>query len=136
VTQAATFSARAVRDGLEIAVQAGVTGHRFPTGDPFRRLVLTACEDAACARPLGRHVLAKGFALVDGVWAPTIDRTLRSGERRVVRLTRDSPGSRPQPRRSIYWRAELFYGDPRFEAQLPPSEISIELARGTVVLDE
>lgn len=121
VRGAVTFAARAVGDEVEIVVRAGRTGHRFPTGDPFRRVVVSVCADAACARVLGHATIARGFALRDGVWAPVVDRTLASGETRVLRLPR-----------ARYWRAELRYGDPALEAGLPRDEVALELGRGIV----
>jgi hypothetical protein len=121
VQKAVTVSARAISDGVELTVRVLGTGHRFPTGDPFRRLVLTVCDDRPCDRPIARKTIGRGFALVDGVWAPVRDHTLRDGESRVLRFPR-----------ARFWRAQLFYGDPALEAKLPASEVSLELAAGHV----
>lgn len=121
VRSAAAFTARAAGDGVEVIVEAGAIGHRFPTGDPFRRIVISVCDDPACEVPIERQTIARRFAFVGPVWAPVVDRTLRDRERRVLRF-----------RRARYFRAQLYFGDPRFERRLPASEIALELARGTV----
>jgi hypothetical protein len=121
VRGAIAIAARSTRDGVELAVTAKHVGHRFPTGDPFRRLVLAVCEDPACEHVLARRTLGRNFALVDGVWAPVVDRTLADGETRVVELPAGG-----------WWRIDYAYGDPRFEPLLEPVERSLELARGSL----
>jgi nitrate/TMAO reductase-like tetraheme cytochrome c subunit len=118
---AVEITARSTSDGVEVRIVAKRTGHRFPTGDPFRRLVISVCDDAACEHVIGKHVVARGFALRDGVWAPVLDRTLRDGETRVVRFAAGQ-----------WWRADFFYGDSRFEAALPATEVSVELGSGPI----
>lgn len=121
VRGALAIAARSTAEGVELAITARHVGHRVPTGDPFRRIVITVCDDAACRHAIATHVIARGFALVDGVWAPVLDRTLAEGETRVITLP---PAG--------WWKAELFYSDARFEAALDPDERSIELARGSL----
>ena len=116
---AVAFSVRTDDGGVAIEVKARGVGHRFPTGDPFRRLVVSVCDDAACVSPTARQTIGRGFGLVGGVWAPITDSTLADGETRVLRFPP-----------AAYWRAEFRYGDPAFEAQLPPDEVSIVLAGG------
>jgi len=120
VRAAVQIAARTTAGGVELRVTARRTGHRFPTGDPFRRLVITTCADPACARPIARRTIGKTFALVGGVWAPVVDRSLADGETRVFRFA---------PARA--WRADFYLGDTRFEARLPASEVAIEIARGS-----
>jgi hypothetical protein len=116
VRSALAITTRSIPDGVEVRVTARHTGHRFPTGDPFRRLVISACNDAGCET----STIARGFALRDGVWAPVIDHTLGDGETRTLQLAACRT-----------WHADLFYGDPRFAAGLPASEVSFEVASGT-----
>lgn len=115
------IAAQATSDGVAVQVTARGVGHRFPTGDPFRRLTVAVCDDEDCATPLAQTTIARGFARVGPVWAPVIDRSLREGETRVLRF--------PKAR---YYRAWFSYGDPRFEGLLPPSEVAVELQRGAV----
>lgn len=121
VRGAIAIAARSTHDGVELAITASHVGHRFPTGDPFRRLVLATCEDAACDHVIGRRTLGKSFALVAGVWAPAIDHTLADGETRLVELPTGT-----------WWKVEYDYSDPRFESRLDPAERSLEIARGSV----
>lgn len=121
VRGAAQWSARVVGDGVEVIAEAGAIGHRFPTGDPFRRLVIAVCEDADCARSVETQVLDRRFGLVGTTWTSAFDRRLQDRERRVLRFPR-----------ARYWRVELRYGDPKHEAKLPANEVTLELARGLV----
>ncbi|HEU0032014.1 MAG TPA: cytochrome c3 family protein [Kofleriaceae bacterium] len=121
VRRAVAFEARRTADGVELRVTAQSVGHQFPTGDPFRRLVITVCDDDACAEPIARETIGRGFRMVKGVWAPVIDRTLRDGETRVLRF--------PPSRR---WRATLYYADPKLERGLPAGDVALEVAAGAV----
>lgn len=116
------ISARATAQGVEVRVTARGVGHRFPTGDPFRRLEIAVCADEACAVPLLQQTLSRSFAQVGAVWAPVVDHTLRDGETRVLIF----------PITAGYYRARFAYGDPRFEGQLPKDEVALELQRGAV----
>jgi len=115
--RAVAISARATRDATIIRIAAQRVGHRFPTGDPFRRVVIAVYGDGPA--PLATATIGKQLALVAGVWAPVRDRTLADGEVREIRLPR-----------ATRWTAVYAYGDPRFERALPASEVSIELAGG------
>jgi hypothetical protein len=119
VGKAVRVAARSTADGVEVQVTVTGTGHRFPTGDPFRRLVITVCADASCEHVIGRQQISRSFALRGGVWAPVIDRSLADGETRTLAFPRGA-----------FWRADLYYGDPRFEAGLPVTEVSLALASG------
>lgn len=120
--RAVSVTARLDGDATIVHIVAGHTGHRFPTGDPFRRLVISVFD--ANDRVVGKHVIGRGFAMVDGVWAPVRDHTLADGESRAVRLPR-----------GVHWSAEYAYGDPRFESRLPVAEISVRIAAGTLSLN-
>jgi hypothetical protein len=120
VRGALTFTATSVADGVVVRITARGVGHHLPSGDPFRRIVVELCADASCAEVRGRRQLGRGFAMVPpGVWAPVLDQTLADGETRVLRLPAGG-----------WWRAELRYGDPRFEARLPEGEVALELDHG------
>lgn len=109
------ITARSTPTGVELRVTAQHVGHRFPTGDPFRRLVLEVCDDRGCSA----QTIGRSFALVDGVWAPVIDRSLADGETRVLAFPAGTS-----------WRATFRYGDPRFERGLPASEAFVVVAAG------
>lgn len=105
--------------GVTFEVQVGRTGHRFPTGDPFRRLVLMTCRDEQCTEPIARKVFQRNMGLVDGgVWSTVRDTTLASGESRTVTLA-----SGP------WWSARYYFGDPRFEPELPADEVFVGVGR-------
>ncbi|MCA3011715.1 MAG: hypothetical protein INH41_04870 [Myxococcaceae bacterium] len=115
------LSARAVDGGTELSVTAVGTAHRLPTGDSFRRLVLSVCDDPECRRPRGQEVLGPTFAYADGVNYPVFDKTLRDGETRVLRL----PAAR-------YWRAQFFFGNAAFEDTLRARDVLDDLGGGEV----
>lgn len=123
LAKAISVKGRATDGGVELELQIGKTGHRFPTGDPFRRLVLSTCADAACSDLVSRRSLSRsiGLSADGGVWATLRDTTLASGERRTISLS----GGR-------FWSARYYFGDPRFEPQLPAEEVFVEVARGIV----
>ncbi|AKI98748.1 cytochrome c554/c'-like protein [Archangium gephyra] len=136
-----------VRKALEVEVRAdGATrvlatvrsrgvGHAVPTGDPFRRLRLLLCADVECTRVLGSAVFARG-----------LEPTARAY--RVVQDTRIPPPTlqAPSPSRTLEiplaaplppgatWRLVRHHADPRHEPRLPPGEVSLEVARGTLSL--
>ena len=115
--RAVAVTARLDDDATILRITVGHTGHRFPTGDPFRRLVISVFDENG--EVVGKHTVGRSFALVDGVWAPVRDHTLAAGESRELRLPR---GAR--------WTAVFRYGDPRFESRLPEDEVSVGVAGG------
>jgi hypothetical protein len=123
LTRAISVEAKAADGGVEFVVQVGKTGHRFPTGDPFRRLVISTCVDKECTDIVSRRSFNRGMGLSSdgGVWTTLRDSTLASGERRVVSL-----------RGGLFWNARYFFGDPRFERELPPEEVFVEVGSGVI----
>jgi hypothetical protein len=123
LTKAISVKATADDGGVTLEVQVGKTGHRFPTGDPFRRLVLATCSDQECTDTVSRRSFSRGMGLSadGGVWTTLRDKTLASGERTTVSL-----------RGGRFWSARYYFGDPRFESQLSAEEVFVEVARGTV----
>lgn len=117
-----SVSARAVDGGVEVTLQVGRTGHRFPTGDPFRRLIVSTCFDPDCHAVAGRQTFARSLTSRDGgAWTTVRDTTLASNQETVVTLP-----SAP------WWRARYFFGDPRFEPDLPADEVFVELGGGAL----
>lgn len=60
-------------DGSVATFETQDVGHAYPTGDPFRRLVLEICGDLACSRVLERHTLERRLVEVDGTWSVRSD---------------------------------------------------------------
>jgi len=115
-----SVSARAVDGGVAITLDVGRTGHRFPTGDPFRRLIVSTCFDSACNEVAGRQVFTRSVGSRDGgVWTTVRDTTLAPNQRTVVTLPF-----------APWWRARYSFGDPRFEPELPREEVFVELGGG------
>lgn len=114
------MSAKVVDGGVAITLDVGRIGHRFPTGDPFRRLIVSTCFDPQCNEVAGRQTFTRSIGSRDGgVWTTLRDTTLASNQRTVVTLP-----SVP------WWRARYYSGDPRFEPELPQEEVFVELGSG------
>jgi hypothetical protein len=130
-----------VRDALSVQVAwldattllATVTArdapHRIPTGDPFRTMDLQVCADRACRTVLARQSLRRTFDRTDTTWVLRDDTTVppSTDGAPTSRQVRLDVAGRPRA-----WRLWYRYGDQRFEADLPPSEVGFEVARGTL----
>lgn len=51
-----------VDDETRVTIATRGIGHAFPTGDPFRQLIVELCADPTCDQPVGRAVFARFFA--------------------------------------------------------------------------
>jgi hypothetical protein len=89
-------TATRVGDEVRIALTPAAVGHRFPTGDPFRRLRLELCRDEACtavvaARELERQVRAThdGWEIAQDLTLPPEGLTVavHAAQARFVRLS-------------------------------------------------
>jgi hypothetical protein len=137
-----------VRGALEVEVRAAeptrvlVTvrsrgvGHALPTGDPYRRLLLTLCADADCTRVLGSAVFqrslestARAFRLAEDTRVPPPTAATPFPAR-----TLEIPLAAPLPPGAT-WRLVRHHADPRHESRLPPEEAFLEVARGPVSFD-
>ena len=107
-----------VRSAVDVAVQpegdhvwvtltATEVGHRVPTGDPFRRLVVTSWGPRGQA--LGSHILGRDYGL--SPWTLERDDTLVPGVPTTVRL--------PAGKVAV----ELRLVEPRHEPRLPDQEV-------------
>ncbi len=122
-----------VRDALAVNVQresdtvvvaeirAKKTGHHAPTGDPFRRLVLTLCSDPQCTDAIGTAHFQRTFE-GDRLSADT---TVPATGARVVRLALSRAAVK-----AIFYRLDYFFGDSKLEPALGPSDVSFLIASG------
>jgi hypothetical protein len=118
--------ARRVSDGLEVTVSAESVGHKVPTGDPFRRLVVELLEGGEV---VVEHILKRRYGMDDESWYLMDDSTLPVPLRGLDTSrtwTLDVPGA-PNS-----WRLWMVYGDPRFEGQLEPHQVRQLVAEGAV----
>jgi hypothetical protein len=68
--------ARRDRDEVSIALAPVGVAHRFPTGDPFRRLKLTLCPDADCTGEVAVRELEREVQSTHDGWRLAGDLTL------------------------------------------------------------
>ncbi|MEZ4318745.1 MAG: hypothetical protein R3F61_14625 [Myxococcota bacterium] len=116
----------AVRRGgdLVVGVSAPGVGHAVPSGDPFRRLELHVCADAACSETTAVAWFLRTLERTATSWQT--DRDLRvpvDGTREVSVAI--PPGARA-------WQLLVRYGDRRFEPDLPDAEVGYVLAQGDI----
>lgn len=131
-----------VRDALDVAsaydgtvarftITANDAAHAVPTGDPFRRLVLTVCGDDPCDRPIARSVLERTF---DRDARGLIERS----ERRIPPATTGSSASVTialEAPAATGWQLTYAYANPMHEPALPPDEVQFVVATGTLKED-
>ena len=121
LARALTVTAARGDGGVVFTLEVGQTGHRFPTGDPFRRLIVSTCLDADCREEVGRRAFSRSLGSLDGgAWTVLRDTSLGPRERKVFTLP-----SGP------WWSARYFFGDPRFESELSSDEVFVVLASGS-----
>lgn len=134
-----------VRGALEVEVRAdGPTrvlatvrsrgvGHAVPTGDPYRRLRLTLCADADCKRVLGSTTFARSLESTERTYHVQEDTRVPPPTAQVSAPSRtlEIPLAVPLPPGAT-WRLVRHHADPRHESRLPPDEVSLEVARGSV----
>lgn len=116
--------------GAEFTLSASGVGHRFPTGDPFRRLVLEVCSDPACADVLASAEATRGFVGDGAGWRVGEDRSIPppGADGRASR-TLIVPVTAPPPWR---WRVVYVYVEPRILDRVDPALRDVVLAEGDV----
>jgi hypothetical protein len=108
-------------DGTRFALTTTDVGHAFPTGDPFRRMVLEVCADLACRSIVAHHVLERSLVETDGTWRERADSRIpppTSGRMSTVHL--DLPHGRA-------WRLWYRLHDPN-HPPLPSGSILLDTA--------
>lgn len=127
------IKAKVVRtaEHFEVTVEAHGVGHAFPTGDPFRSLVVELCATEACGSVITSRAFHRIFGGdANGNWVLRADHSLppsppgSSMSERTVTLPAP-PGSQPRA-----WRLLFVYADPRLT--LPPEEMRVVLHWGRV----
>ena len=129
-----TLSAEVWREGDGVAARVTATGaaHRVPTGDPFRRLELWLCADAACDERTARASLMRIFEATDTSWALVEDRAVPAATdgptaHRELRLQPDGEAR--------YYKLWLYYGDARLHDQLTEPDIRALVTEGPVAAE-
>lgn len=102
-------------------------GHAVPSGDPFRRLELRACEDARCAVVLAQKTLGRAHAVDGDTWQLVADQTLGPpGGDRPTAVSWTLPDG------VVRWEVRYAYAAARDEADLPPDEAYTIIAAGAI----
>jgi len=117
---------------ITVALRARGIGHNFPTGDPFRRLRLELCDEAACDEPALVLLFRRTFVHTKAGWELDHDTTLPppgpSGESlRTVSIELPAELRAAAP---IHYRLSYAYAAPSTEDDLRPEERAVELIRG------
>jgi hypothetical protein len=121
-----SVQARLSAQGLELTVSAAGVGHRVPTGDPFRKLIVEIIEGEEVVYT---HSLRRVHSRTEESWALREDTTLptpESGLNTSRTWTLAIPGD-PEG-----WRLWMVYGDERFEPELEAHQVRQLVARGLV----
>lgn len=134
-----TLEAEVRTDGKARAfatVRARGAGHAVPTGDPYRRLRLMVCADADCERVLGSAVFARSLESTPRTYRVAADTRVPppTAQVPVPSRTLELPLAAPLSPGAT-WRLMRHHVDPRHERRLPPEEVSLEVARGSVSFD-
>lgn len=131
------FSVQVVRQpsgDLEVRVFGHNADHRLPTGDPFRRLILTLWSGTEQTKPLARIVYGRGFrgGPTANTWILDQDSTLpvrdgeKASEQRTV-LTRS-----PELDTARSFQLHYYYAAPGTHRELRPEDISTQVSAGRI----
>ena len=102
-------------DAITVILQTtDAVAHKVPTGDPFRRLRISLCQDEGCTQRVWVRHLGVAHEHRDGVL-------------RVTRDTRLSPGVAwkqriPMLSTAQYWEVALMYGEIQLTPKVPLAE--------------
>ncbi len=114
---------------VDVIVQSRRVGHAIPTGDPFRRLILSIFAKVGDTQAIASFTFEKIFRVKNQRWyvwkddripAPT---TSKIGEKRITLQL-------PSPQTSIHWEFSYYYAEFQHHTFLTPSEIRLRIASG------
>lgn len=114
---------------VEVRLRARGVGHRAPTGDPFRRLMVLLCADLDCAEVVGEAVFRRTFTPTETSWTLDQDTTVppaapgQPAERRL-RVTVSAP--------AVAWALDLAWVDRASEAALPAEAARTRISAGRI----
>jgi hypothetical protein len=107
-------------------------GHRLPTGDPFRQLVLEACAAPTpdpfdggvepCDEALDSWRFTRTIVVEDGGLREASDSSLTPGEVRTIEL----------PQGAARWQLRYLFAEPGLQVPGAPDESGVELASGLI----
>jgi len=117
---------------LRVRVRARGIGHKFPTGDPFRRLQADVCEDRDCERPVASFSFGSFFRERSGRQVLVRDTALPLPQGRELESERTISHRLPGAHASLFWRLRYAYAAPSTEHALRPDDVAVEIASGTV----
>jgi hypothetical protein len=117
---------------LHVVVRARGLGHRFPTGDPFRRLQAEICETPDCTEPLTTFSFGMFFREKDGRQVLIHDTALQTPKGNQQLVERQLSGRIKTPNAAQFWRLRYSYAAPTTERTLTAEESATEIASGTV----
>ena len=121
---------------LQVTLTARNAGHRVPTGDPFRRLVLKLYRERNQAEPLHRYSFGRQFRRPPGgaadAWTLVQDTSIpppQDGQNasRVIALPTD-----PTEPAATYFRLSYSYPAPSSLPDLTGEDIAVELQHGAI----
>lgn len=116
--------------GAEFTLSSTGVGHRFPTGDPFRRLVVQVCAEPACTGVLASADAGRGFVGDAAGWRVSEDRSIPPpGPDDEASRVLIVPVASPPPWR---WRLLYSYVEPRLWDRVDPVLRDVALAEGEV----
>lgn len=134
-----TISARLLRlpsGQLQVTLTAHKAGHRVPTGDPFRRIVLKLYRDRGQAEPLQRYAFGRQFRRPPGAaadaWTLAQDTSIpppQAGQSASHVLTLPTDAGKPA---ATFFRLLYSYPAPSSVPDLAEEDIAVELQHGAI----
>lgn len=131
--RATAVRVRRTTEGIAVWLSGRQVGHNFPTGDPFRRLVLQFCSEPRCEEPLGSLLFGRVFekrpsgSHLVADWTMPPSQGGRDGERTLV--------VRELGPEATHFRLVYAYAPRGIEKSLTTSDRELVLASGTIAND-
>jgi hypothetical protein len=107
---------------VRVTLRSRNAGHRFPTGDPFRRLRIDLCAAADCNEVLTSREMERAIVPVGDTWRIDLDGTLPPLGSRELEVV--------VPERARAWRLVFIYAARSSEAFLSSADYAVELYSG------